>query len=224
MWFFCFLSCCLTAGQDRNAKLSKKLTKKVNRYTLAQIWRKLNSLGINVAEDKLRKDEQSMRNLRMLLITELAMAELYKTGTELKGKRKKKSDADAENGNVTNGVQTITAEGELEEGKIVITPQGLRVALAETEVQQLVDMDTMAIGNVENGAGERAGALGVEKQAGETIRRADGPVLLRLPAAPKKKFSSIPTRRNACSTPINRYYTIPRSWQDQWADISNSGL
>lgn len=125
MWFFCFLACCLTAGQDRNAKLTKKLTKKVNRYTLAQIWRKLNSLGINVAEDKLRKDEQSMRNLRMLLITELAMAELFKTGTELKGKRKKKSDADAENGNVTNGVQTITAaEGELEEGKIVITPQG----------------------------------------------------------------------------------------------------
>lgn len=61
----------------------------------------------------------------MLLITELAMAELFKTGTELKGKRKKKSDADAENGNVTNGVQTITAaEGELEEGNIVITPQG----------------------------------------------------------------------------------------------------
>ncbi|XP_063059359.1 uncharacterized protein LOC134452735 isoform X2 [Engraulis encrasicolus] len=217
MWFFCFLACCWTAGQDRNAKLTRKLTKKVNRYTLDQLWRKVKSLGIHVAEDKLRKDEQSMRNLRMLLITELAMAELFKTGTELKGKRKKKSDADAENGNVTNGVQTITAaEGELEEG--------LRVALAETEVQQLVDMDTMAIENVENGAGERAGALGVEKQAGGTIRRADGPVLLRLPAAPRKKFSSIPTRRNACSTPINRYYTIPRSWAHQWADISNSGL
>lgn len=80
MWFFWFLACCLTARPDDHGR--KAIKKRVKKYSLQDLRRELEALGVDIDKDMDGRTKRTKKELQKLLIQELRRLEQDQTSKE----------------------------------------------------------------------------------------------------------------------------------------------